>query len=256
MGWHEKCINHTSFSYRRRTTMLRRTLFLAQVIAITAPVAAFGATIVGNGGNVGVPDGSIPLPPSGDTTVQYVSTNGGVDGVGANPDGSSTNPTDGSTYTTATFTPGVGGSLKFAFNFISSDGTNGGSYPDNAWVDLVDVTSPSITELFSSTTTVTPLSGGTNASVLGSWSGQCYGAGCGNTGWESVSHDFSDTDTYYLEFGVVNANDTLYDSALYFDGAEENGRSLTTTPEPGTLAIIGSGLLALAGVRRLRRSKN
>ncbi len=237
--------------------MLRRTLFLAQVLAIAAPVAAFGTTIVGNGGNVGVPDGSIPKPPSGDSMVQYVSTSGGIEGVGANPDGSSFAPTNGSTYMTANFTPGVGGSLQFAFNYISSDGNSGGdAFPDNSWVDLVDVTNPSITELFSSTTTSSPLSGGTTASVLGAWSGQCFGAGCGNSGWQSVVDDITDNDTYYLEFGVVNSRDEEYDSALYFDGTEFNGKSLTPTPEPGTLAIVGFALVGLAGVRRARRSKS
>jgi PEP-CTERM motif len=243
--------------------MLHRTILLAQ-LALLAPGAAFATTIVGNGGNVSVPDGSIPLPPSGNTTVQYVSTYQGISGVGANPDGSSSNPTNGSTYTTSTFSPGNGGSLNFAFDYISSDGTSGGnSYPDNAWVDLVDTNTSHITELFSSTTTSTPLSGGTTASVLGPGSdggftgssGDCYGPGCGNTGWQTQTYNFSDGDTYYVEFGVVNSIDVNFQSALYVDSLEENGRSLTGAPEPATLAVLGAGLIGLAGARRARRSR-
>lgn len=230
-------------------------LLTGSVLAGMPAVALAAPVIVGNGGNDTVPDGSIPIPPSGDTTVQYVSTNGGIEGVGANPDGSSYAPTDGSTFTTDTFTPGVGGSLSFNFDYISSDGTGGeGSFPDNAWADLINSTTGNVAAvLFSSTTTSFTPQPGTTASVLGSWSGQCYGDGCGNTGWQSAGYSFTDDDTYDLEFGVVNSRDTLYNSALFFDGAEENGHPIVPTPEPAAFGVFG---IALAGLVVARRRRN
>ena len=55
-----------------------------------------------------------------------------------------------------------------------------------------------------------------------------------------------------LEFGVTNAVDTIYDSGLAFAGATINNVPINT-PEPTSLALLGSGLAGLYLAQRMRR---
>jgi hypothetical protein len=66
-----------------------------------------------------------------------------------------------------------------------------------------------------------------------------------------------------LEFGVFNLVDRVFQSSLAFDFALGSGGTPvvpgepggpTVIPEPGTYALVGAGLLGLAGVRRRRRA--
>jgi hypothetical protein len=89
---------------------------------------------------------------------------------------------------------------------------------------------------------------------LGSWSGYCFAAGCGLTGWIQSLFDGEAADTYVLEFGVSNTNDMIYDSGLAYAGVTVGGKPVIETPEPGGLALFGAGVFAvLLGYRLARR---
>ena len=59
---------------------------------------------------------------------------------------------------------------------------------------------------------------GTTFAPLGSSSGGCYSAGCGNTGWIYSEYTIQTSGTYQLVFGVSNWSDMAWHSALAFDG--------------------------------------
>ena len=59
------------------------------------------------------------------------------------------------------------------------------------------------------------------------------------------------TGNYYLEFGATNWVDTEFDTGLAIDGVTIGGQPIVNptgptgpTPEPSTLVLLGSGLLA------------
>jgi hypothetical protein len=79
-------------------------------------------------------------------------------------------------------------------------------------------------------------------SQLGFSSGTCdlFAIGCGFSGWV-LSQYTAPAGDYFITYGVANQDDTVFDSGLAY----------TATPEPGTLVLLGSGILALVGfVRR------
>jgi len=102
---------------------------------------------------------------------------------------------------------------------------------------------------------VTPIVPGAPTFLPGDIGG-CYATGCGFTGW--INADYTPiADTYQLEFNVFNFTDTAFQSGVAFDFSTGSGGTPivpNVIPEPSTYLLLGTGLLALAAVRRRRVS--
>ena len=232
-----------------------------------SPIPAFW-TCAGNCGTDGA-DGVVPLSPTGNTTYEWVSTSGGVTGVGVLPTGAQGSETDGSTLATPVFSATAGTTLNFYFDYVTSDGAG---YADYAWAELYDSSNNPVALLFTARTeasgsiipgtalpapaaTLIPASvpilpgsgtqcgsGGCNSPAggpswpeLGGWSGDCWAVGCGYTGWVKATYTIPNAGNYYLKVGVVNWIDELYDSGLAVDGVTLNGVPITLLS--GTLDV-------------------
>jgi hypothetical protein len=156
-------------------------------------------------------------------------------------------------------------------------------FPTNAWAELLNSSKTPVALLFTARTEPTgsivpgtglpnPLAtlhpgsvpiigGGPSWSPLGPSSGTCVDTGCGYTGWVNLSYVIPNARNYYHEIGVTNWDDTLFDSGLAVDGVTIGGVPIspsgpppTTTPEPGTLALVSLGLAGLVARTRKRKA--
>lgn len=248
--------------------------FLAALFTVAAGAGTIpsGYTCAGSCGTDGA-DGVVPLSPTGSAQYEFISTSGGVTGIGVLPTGALGHEVDGSTLATPVFAATAGTSLNFYFDYVTSDG---GGYADYAWAELFASNGTPEALLFTARTessgsivpgtgmpapmatlnpSSVPIHGGAPAwSPLGlKSSGTCYSAGCGYTGWIDSNYTIGTGGNYYLEVGVVNWQDTSFDSGLAIDGVKVVG-GISGTPEPGTLLLIGTGLGITALVRRRRRA--
>jgi hypothetical protein len=245
---------------------------LAPAFALWAS-GAHASACVGNCGT-DVANGVVTNPP-GFGSYQYVTTNGGLLHTGLVP---GVGGTDGSLYTSNTFTSSGNSTLTFYFDYVTSDGTS--TYSDYTWAALIPAGDPSAPiYLFTARTepagdtspgqglpadaaTLNPttseiVAGGPAWNELGSWSGKCYSVGCGYTGWIESTYSITTPGAYQIEFGVINYSDIYYDSGLAFAGLENDGVPLDGppggapgTPEPATWAMMALGFAFLGAMRR------
>jgi hypothetical protein len=247
--------------------MIKIAILIGAVTCALMASNAQAATCVGNCGTLGA-DGVVSASPLGGS-YQYVSTSGGVSGGASLGVG---NESNGSTYTSSSFTAAAGDSLEFYFNFVTSDGIG---FSDYAFSRLNGATSSVI---FTARTTqsgdtvpgfnlpglasvltpaTTPIIGGAPAwaPLGGSSSGRCYGVGCGYTGWIKSTYTIATAGTYTLSFGATNISDTAYDTGLAFSGITVAGVSVGGVPEPTSWALMLTGFGLVGGALR-RRSTN
>jgi len=262
---------------------------LAGLVAVAGALAPTAGAQVFNGGlpagyvctaantdaacGTSAASGSLTLAPGGGSRFGWISTNGGSV---RNPLGIA-GTTNGTTLTSGNFTTTAGQSLGFAFNFITSDGAG---FSDYAFVRLLSTTGAPPIILFTARTSTTgntvpgfglpglapgvtlsppttPIIPGAPTFAPGGIAG-CFSTGCGFTGW--INANFTPTaGTYQLEFNVFNIADTAFQTGLAFDFSTGDGGTPVppgpnVIPEPSTYLLLGTGLLALAAVRRRRVS--
>ena len=248
------------------------TLALASTFLIGGSLISVGsasaATCTGSCGVLG-PDGVVTAPPSFGPSYSYVTTNGGLTGIGANvPSSAVGSPTNGSTYQTSTFVAAATDTLQFFFNYVTSDGAG---FADYAWAQLLDSSNAVVATIFgaqtvvvgntspgtylppnSPGTTLTPattpiIPGAPTWSPLGTWSGTCFDAGCGYTGWIESKYIIAAAGTYSLLFGVTNWKDTIYDSGLAWAGANIGGVQIDPVPIGDAWSLLLTSIIGLGG---------
>lgn len=267
---------------------MKYALVLGIAALVAAPFAASAATtpgllpvgwsFVGNAGS-GTLDGDVFAPPvPGGYT--YVSTSGGLDGVGQIAGSGGTN---GSSMTSNTFAAAQGDVLQFFFYFVTSDGPfvtpDGAVFADYAWAELNNLTADTDFLLFSVRTTLSvnavtgfrlaDLGVGVGVTVgetrifsrvprwsaLGGSTDRCFAIGCGLTGWVSASYTIETAGNYSLGFGVTNSWDELAQTGLAVAGANIGGTPISPIP-PIPLPAAGWLLVAaLGGLGVLRRRR-
>ncbi|MBP7830717.1 MAG: NF038132 family protein [Kiritimatiellae bacterium] len=186
----------------------------------------------------------------------WVSTASGIPDMGLTGIGGSGGPTTGSRIRTPVFPGDTGQELTFYFNYVTSDGSG---YSDYAWARLLDTNLNEVALLFTARTTVggdtvpgfsmpapvatlvpasTPIvSDGPVWSPLAESSGTCFGNGCGHTGWIQARYALPAGGRFILEIGVVNWNDSDYQSGIAFDGVLLDGQDIQE-PTPVTLTAV------------------
>lgn len=250
------------------------------IAAILAGGSASAATLSGVGtyiGNAGIgtANGSVADSPVGSKYL-FVSTAGSSATAGYGL-GSETN---GSEFTTLSFTANAGAMLDYFFNYVTSDGAG---FSDYAYATLNSVGSgvapvnifnartepsgdtvpgnglPAIASGVTLTPSTSAITGGAPIwTELGSSSGSCFDAGCGYTGWIKSSYIIPTSGTFEFTFGVTNWSDTLFDSGLAISGLSLDGVGLpgpdvSPVPLPAAAWML---LAAMGGLFGLRRSKS
>ena len=168
--------------------------------------------------------------------------------------------------------------LDFYFNYVTSDRSG---FADYAWARLLDNNGAQAALLLTARTTPggdavprfsmptsqptvssAPITdGATDWTELANSSGNCFGQGCGSTGWVQSLYTIAVADNYQLQFGVTNWDDALFQSGMAIAGAKVGGVVIypgdgggpAPVPLPAAGWLMIAGLGGLGAIARRRR---
>lgn len=232
----------TKFCSRPRIRVVQGMALLIALFICTAAMAQQfnhgipdGWTCEGNCGALEA-NGVVALAPGGGSRYGWISTDQGITGVALDEVGGEGDATNGTRLRTFDFVAAAGDDLEFRFNYVTTDGAE---YVDYAWARLLDSEFNEVALLFTARTTpggnsvpgfampdieatimpspVEIIEGAPSWAPLGLDSGDCWDEGCGYTGWIRSNFEIPADGNYVIEFGVVNWNDTEYQSGLAID---------------------------------------
>lgn len=226
--------------------------------------------------------------PIGNEQFGYVTTYKGIEGVSPlllrDEGQGNENQTNGSKIQSGEFNASANDNLTLYFNYVSTDGRG---YDDYAWARLVNAgTNDTAAWLFTARSNnsargnVVPGDvlnrqvdnnlpdeldavlndgnridfdvSGTNWIPLGDSSGSCWDKAntCGPSGWIKSEYSFTAQGAYFLEFGVINWGDNLFNTALAFDfgGLQQSNFSGVTVVPQAPVPLPGGFFLMLAGL--------
>lgn len=166
------------------------------------------------------PDFGDPSVSASDLETFLGLSSGSLDGLGNGT------ATEGSAIK-QTFSANAGDVLSFDWNFLSTESDSEEPFNDFAFVYLVSL---------STLTSVSSATFVSSQSILFSQ----------ETGFKTFSITIPADGTYTLGLGVVDVEDNQVDSGLLVD-------KVTLSPEPGTLLLIGSGLIGLGFLNRRKK---
>ena len=273
-----------------RIPLLACSLACGLPVAQAANVSLAGNTWAATGA-AGIIHGNstVHSSPTANAQFGYLTTAGGILGVSPlllrDEGRGSENQTNGSKIQSSVFNVSADDTLTLYFNYISTDGRG---YDDYAWARLVNAaTNNTAAWLFTARSTnsangnVVPGNvlnrqidnnlpdevdatlndgnsvgfdvAGTDWLPLGDSSGICWDNAntCGPTGWIKSEYSVAVAGAYFLEFGVINWGDQVYDTALAYDfqGLQAaNFSGVTVLPNPLVVPLPGSFMLMSLGM--------
>lgn len=263
----------------------------AQTVSLPGDLSTW--TAVGSAGSM-APSGDITASPWANGQYGYVTTAESAEynvspltlDAGGKISGVETN---GSKFTSASFSALAGQTLSMSFNYVSTDGKG---YDDYAWARVINAADNSLAAwLFTAQSTNSSTKGIVPGNVLDkaafdpdqvitnykdfsftsktsqepiNWSalrgsnGACWkdnAEGCGFTGWLNSSITLANSGLYRVEVGVVNWGDESYDSGLAFDfKGLTNTQVVTSVPEPDSYLMMLAGLGLIGSIARRRKA--